>query len=553
MKKIIVLSLAILLTGCSLFKSSKEVDLIPFIQKDKYGFFNLEGKIVINPQFAFATAFREDLALVKTTGDNPKWGYINKEGKYVINATYKDATVFQNGLAWVVTENGAPTAINKEGETQFTLKEADKVHLFHEDLAAFCKIDSTTTKWGFVDKEGKQTINPQFHEVGNFSDGKCPVKNKDGKWGYINKEGKIVINYQFENVQNFKNNKAVVYVDDKAGVIDQEGKYIINPQFQYAYVDEDKYLVYQDDKAGWCDEDGKFTINPQFDTAERFNDSDLASIKSSDMYGYIDDEGKIMINPQFEEASEFIGDIAIVKSGDKYGLIDKEGKYIVNPQFDDIGSDIYYYLSDYSIKFSIDSDYLDTDKILKVINLNSPENLNFDDNFQTILIKTNKDIEDFDAYSDNNLIFEKKSITNDVSYGFVVMGNLKDINSYSYEYYVTEEKPTGFLYGFDLSGKALGKAESIQKAFEKKLTSYNLIKKGYFDNAYTSVYRNDKCIIVISSIDKNKPIIYILNKDYEISSYLDKITDNPDEKSNVEKEEYDAEAVDSAATAVDDY
>ena len=130
----------LLLVGCSFFKSSKDIELIPYTQKDKYGYFDLEGKIVINPQFAVATAFREDLALVKTTGENGKWGFIDKEGKFVINATYKDATVFQEGLAWVVSENTAPTAIDKKGEIKFTLKDAEQVRLFSEDLAAFSKV-----------------------------------------------------------------------------------------------------------------------------------------------------------------------------------------------------------------------------------------------------------------------------------------------------------------------------------------------------------------------------------------------------------------------------
>lgn len=551
MKKIILFILPLLFSGCGLFKSSKEIDLIPFVQKDKYGYFDLEGKIIINPQFAFATAFREDLALVKTSGKDPKWGFIDKEGKFIINPTYKDATVFQEGLAWVVTENGAPTAIDKKGEIKFTLKEADKVLLFNEELAAFSIADTTSVKWGFVDKSGKKVINPQFNDVGYFSDGKCPVKNKDGKWGFIDKEGKIVINYQFDQVDNFTNDKAVVYVDEKAGIIDQDGKYIVNPQFQYAYIDDDKYLIYQDDKAGWCDEDGKFIINPQFNNAERFNDDDLACIKSSDTYGYIDSKGKIMINPQFEEASQFIGDVAIVKSGDKYGLIDKEGKYVVNPQFEDIGADVYYYLADFSVKNSISSDYLDIDKILKPININEPENLSLDDDFQTILNKTNKTISDFSAYSDNHLIFEDKTITKDVTYGFAIMGNLKDLNPYTYEYYITNEKPTGFIYGFKLSGKATGKAESIQKAFEKKLSNYNLMKKGYINNAYASVYRNDKNIIITYNTGSSIPLIYILKKDFEVSTFIDTITDKPNEPKNNIDDEYEEAAIDSVAMPYD--
>ncbi|MBX9886531.1 MAG: WG repeat-containing protein [Flavobacteriaceae bacterium] len=553
MKKILLMIVPLLLASCSFFKSSKDIELIPYAQKEKYGYFDLEGKIVINPQFAYATAFREGIALVKATGDKGKWGYIEKSGKFIINATYKDATVFQEGLAWVILENGAPTAIDKKGEIKFTLKEAEDVRLFSENLAAFSKVDSTSTTWGFIDQSGKQVINPQFDAVGDFHDGKCAIKNKDGKWGYIDKAGKIIINPQFDSAAGFKDGKAVVSLDEKAGVIDKDGKYIINPQFGNAYADGDKYLINQDDKYGWCDREGKIIINPQFDDALFFGDSKLASIKSSDKWGYIDDEGKFMINPQFDYALPFMNNLAIVKSGGKYGLIDKEGKYKVNPQFDDIGEDIIGYLFDYSTKGSITSDYLDTDKILKVINVDKPENLNFTDDSQTILNKTGKSINDFNAYEKTQYIFENKAITNEASYGFAVLGKLVDYD-YNYNKIITKEKQQGFFYYITLKGKAIGKAESVQKAFEKKLNGYTLMKKGYVNGNYTSVYKSDKNIVVTSSYNSSNMLFHILNKDFDISEYLNKIVEKSDETaSDYDEAEAPAEevAADTTAVAVD--
>ena len=547
MKKILILIMPFLLAGCSFFKSSKDIKLIPYSQKDKYGYFDLEGKIVINPQFEYATAFREGLALVKTTGENGKWGFIDESGKFIINATYKDASVFQEGLAWVVSDNTAPTAIDKKGEIKFTLKEAEEVRLFSEDLAAFSKVDSTNTLWGFVDKSGKQVITPQFESVGNFNNGKCAVRNKEGKWGYIDKSGKIIINFQFDGASEFKNDKAVVRLDDKDGVIDQDGKYVVNPQFNNAYADGDKYLINQDNKWGWCDEKGKFIINPQFDNAVFFGDSKLASIKSSDKWGYIDEEGKFIINPQFDQAFPFMNNLAIVKSGDKYGLIDKEGKYKVNPQFENISEDLLYYIYySGSSKSSISSDYLDTDKILKVINIDNPENLSFEDNFQTILNKTGKSMNDFSVYNDTNQIFNNKTINNEATYGFAIMGKFIDYD-YNYNKIITKEKPQGFIYIISLSGKANGKAESVQKAFEKKLIGYNLMKKGYINGNYTSVYKSNRNIIVTSSSDSNTPIFHILDKEFEISGYLNKIVEKAEESAS----NYEESAVDTTAVAVD--
>lgn len=551
MKKYLFILIPLLLASCSYFESTKDIDLIPFIQKEKYGFFDLKGKIIINPQYEFASAFRDGIALVKTTGDDGKWGYIDLKGKYTINPTYKNATVFKEGLAWIVTENSAPSAIDVDGEMKFTLKDAEEVKLFSDGLAAFSKADSTSVVWGFVDKSGNQVINPQFKNVGSFSDNKCAVQNKDGKWGYIDGSGKIIINHQFDSAYEFIKGKAIVYLDKKAGVIDGEGKYIVNPQFQYAFVDGDSYLIYQDDKAGWCDKDGKFIINPQFDNADLFNDNDLTSVKSSDKYGYIDKEGKFSINPQFDMATQFFNDIAVVKTGDKYGLIDKKGKYLVNPQFDNIGADFYGYLSDYSIKSSIESDYLDTEKLFKVINIDSPEGLSFNDDFQTIMVKKNKSKSDFSAYETTHLILQDQTISNVATYSFAVMGTAKEFSSYDYDYHMTRQKPIGFVYIINLSGKAYGKAESLQKAFEKKLGSYTIVKKGYVDNLYTSVYKNNKNIIVISSKDTNGAVIYILKKDYDLSFYLNKITDKAKVGSKDDYDESAVEAVDTIAAPAD--
>ena len=63
-------------------KSISEIKLIPVKNGKEFQYIDKEGKIVINPQFSEATIFRNDLALVKTSGDEPKWGFISEDGKY---------------------------------------------------------------------------------------------------------------------------------------------------------------------------------------------------------------------------------------------------------------------------------------------------------------------------------------------------------------------------------------------------------------------------------------------------------------------------------------
>ncbi|MEO0103191.1 MAG: WG repeat-containing protein [candidate division WOR-3 bacterium] len=55
--------------------------------------------------------------------------------------------------------------------------------------------DSKTGKWGYINKQGKIVIRPQFNEAKDFSEGLAAVKIGD-KYFYINNEGQIVYGYE---------------------------------------------------------------------------------------------------------------------------------------------------------------------------------------------------------------------------------------------------------------------------------------------------------------------------------------------------------------------
>jgi len=527
MKKIIYsIILLVIVSSCSLFNSKDKIELIPFSQKGKYGYFDLNGKIAINPQFENASAFRNGLALVSILNNNElKWGFIDNHGKFVINAVYKSATVFQDDLAWVVNENSSPSAINKDGEVQFTQKDASEVRLFSENLAAYSITDSLdSSSWGFVDKSGITSIMPQFSDVGYFSDDKCAVQNKDGKWGYIDKTGKIIINYQFDSATKFENGKAIVASDNKRGVIDSSGKYLINPQFDYIITDDDLFLITQDNKVGWCDAAGKFVINPQFDKGFNFGKFDLAAIESGEKFGYIDPLGKIVINPQFDFATSFFEGTAIVKLGDKFGLIDKDGKYKVNPQFDDIGNDLFCYLYDYNSTYdSIKTDFFDINSILNIIDFDSPESLNLNDNFQTIATKLNLTKEDF-SYSKYHLISSKK-INDIATYEFYLYGNAIASNAYNYDSFITKEIPEAYTFKILLNENSSDKLESVLNGFIDKLKNYDLVKKGIYQGNYSSVYKSKNGIYVGIYLNHDGKLeITICNPSFDIATIINLIS-----------------------------
>jgi hypothetical protein len=97
-----------------------------FTSKNKFGFFNASGKVVIKPKYDFAAPFSEGMAAVCTgckkvkKGEHTlwkggKWGYIDREGKIILSFNYKSAEAFNIGWAKVKTNEGWKY-INKQGE-----------------------------------------------------------------------------------------------------------------------------------------------------------------------------------------------------------------------------------------------------------------------------------------------------------------------------------------------------------------------------------------------------------------------------------------------------
>lgn len=136
------------LSGCEFNTSFLKTNLFPVKIEQKYGYIDKTGKLVIEPQFTFASDFSEDLAKVCVKN---KYGYINKKGEAIIYPQYENADNFSEGVA--------PVQLNG--------------------------------KWGYINKSGVIVIEPQFKSAKAFNNDLAFVAINN-KYGYINKMGKFI-------------------------------------------------------------------------------------------------------------------------------------------------------------------------------------------------------------------------------------------------------------------------------------------------------------------------------------------------------------------------
>lgn len=350
--------------------------LAVFKEKGKYGFLNLQGEVVVNPEFEDAENFSEGFAAVKYRG---KWGYIKNNKAMVIfpfaiMSEFDAARSFSEGLA-AIELNGKWGYINKEGKIVIAPQFSGGVGEFSEGLAA---VDFNPSPFnqevGYIDKSGSVIIPPKFstgkafkdrvarvsltvdegafiNKKGDiivedrdyylpqtFSEKLLPVE-KDGKWGYIDTSGSFAIEPKFSMACLFSEGLAYAEKDGEAGFVNKEGNWIKSEKavFPVKCLDTRNEKGFSEGliavmdreirKYGYMNTNGRFVIKPVYDFVYPFSDS-LAAVVLEGKGFYINKKGEKVFKKEFKWTCPFCEGVARVKDNLGWGYIDKSGRYI---------------------------------------------------------------------------------------------------------------------------------------------------------------------------------------------------------------------------------
>jgi len=324
---------ALVFAGCgSSSEKAGKISVFPYVNENgETGYVDMNGKVAIEPMYDHAFLFRDGIALVYNGqfGASANFGYIKENGDCLIEPKYLAATQFNEGLAWVLEKNSYPKAIDTKGKVQIEAREAQYVCCFSEGLAAVMMPGRyNQLLWGFLDKKGALSIEPQFWGVDRFSEGLAAAAKERDSWGYIDVKGNMVIPAKFKAAKPFCNGLAAVSLDGHLwGVIDNQGKEVIPCEYSMLVPDGDLFLVKKGKYVGWIDKTGNYVIETTYPNAHPFAGAELAAVSDgSNKYGYIDKKGTLVIDLQYSEAYPFFGKTAFVERSGQLYLIDKKGK-----------------------------------------------------------------------------------------------------------------------------------------------------------------------------------------------------------------------------------
>jgi hypothetical protein len=252
------------------------------------------------------------------------------------NSAKKDFFSFKlipvkQGDYWGYVDKNGKFVVNPQFKNAYT---------FSEDRAL---VQNTEGKYGFIDLQGKLVISPVYKDALCFTEGLAAVVKEDQKIEYIDKTGNTVLTLDnnMETAQSFHDGLALVEINGKKSCIDRSGKIAFACPFDYVYDFNEGFAMMRmkikdESKYGFLDKTGKIAINPTYDDASPFFEG-IACVKLNGKYGFIDNTGKLIVTPQFEDVAYCSQGLIEVKQGELWGFVGKDGKYVINPQFKEVG------------------------------------------------------------------------------------------------------------------------------------------------------------------------------------------------------------------------
>lgn len=183
---------------------------------------------------------KDELMKIKS---KQKYGYINVQGDIIIEPEFTEAGRYSNGLAWVVTSAGDHQYIDAAGNVVISLPANYVGNSFSEGLASF--VDHDTLKTGYIDMKGNVVIAPRLSSGDFFSEGLAVATTRWGKKGYINQKGEFHIGMNYDKAHPFIRGTALIGDDSNFWFIDHEGNPICNP-LQFDYIDMQSYILDSD-------------------------------------------------------------------------------------------------------------------------------------------------------------------------------------------------------------------------------------------------------------------------------------------------------------------
>jgi len=302
-----------------------------------------------------------------------------------IAGPFKSASLMNQGLAIVCKAESHLSAINDKGEDVFTLEPQDGIVIKQagQCIDGLIKFEDENQLWGFLDKNGKIAIKPQFDYVDDFHNGLARATmhsdNKD-KFVIINKSGEVESEID-KGLVGHLGNGIVAYSDNKKefGVLKigkvLEKKISASSKFEIISVQNDDIFYASENSWGLLNEDGEILIRAKYEFLTRLDGETFLGIKKDGKdveYEILNAKGEVVKKDEIDSRNYGAFNLhsngrVMLKDGKEFQLINAKGENVGNNPVKEWGGVNDIIRIESNMSDLVESDYFDWAKIDEMI------------------------------------------------------------------------------------------------------------------------------------------------------------------------------------------
>lgn len=259
-----------------------------------------------------------------------KYGIANLNGKVIVPVQYNQIDI--TGI-YLYAQNEQGTTVYNSNGTQANIDANVSILNTSNEKYKIRINNKNGTKYGVINKEGKQLIEEKYNYIEYLYDNYFIVSYENGKLGVLDDKETIKIDANNDSLQKIQDTDLIqtTLTESKTTQIYSKTMEKIC-EMQNATIEvEDNYIkIYNETETKYFNKEGKELNN----TVVYPNNKLFVKVEGN-QYGFVDINGNLIVDYKYDKAYEFneYGFAAVRKDG-KWGAINEQGQEVVAPTYE---------------------------------------------------------------------------------------------------------------------------------------------------------------------------------------------------------------------------
>ena len=323
------------------------------MNKGKKGVYKNKKQII---NFDYQNIYYSDVSNIFAVKKVDKYGFFNSNGKEILDVEFEDYTIVgnyisavRNGIRKLYDING--NSLNNVNYISMIETENPEYFIAEKEEGGYCIIGkSIIVDEGFINlsyafedyfiftnKAGKlgvlkvwegAVVEPKYDQILRI-EGKNAVEAitlNTNQTDIYSSTMEVVSTISGAIVDTVDENYAVIYSDSEKIYINKNGEIVSNKE---VYPENKIYSTKVNGKWGYIDKNGKTVLEPIYDFVTELNEYGYAAIATKGVWGVINENGEIIVEPSYQLViyymPEFIGEYKLEQTDTVY-CIEIEGE-----------------------------------------------------------------------------------------------------------------------------------------------------------------------------------------------------------------------------------